>query len=140
MLCIAQAQALATPALKSGIQESKEAFTLSVKNISDRHVTVPEIYLSSAIRGGHWIFLYDANEKKLQQGWSQVLPITRAELPRRTLAPGESMSKTFLKKELLEYFMHVPKCFYLTSLFRKRIDGDLIYSRAAPAIYHCEED
>ncbi len=50
------------------------------------------------------------------------------------------MRKTLPKKELLEYFMYVPRCFYLTTLFRKRIDGVLVYSRASPAIYHCKED
>jgi len=50
------------------------------------------------------------------------------------------LRKTLPKKELLEYFMYLLRCFYFTTLFRKRIDGVLVYSRASPAIYHRKED
>ena len=128
-----------TPQLESSIEESSTSFKVSVKNVSDASVTIPEIYLSSAKRSGHWLFLYDETDKSLQQGWSTTMRIPEAELPAKTLHPGQSMEKEFSKAELLSYFMYLPDCFYLTTLYRKTTDKGVVYSKAAQPIRHCTD-
>lgn len=126
------------PPLSSSIKVDKDTYTIGIRNNSGKELKIPDISLSSAFQSGYWIFLYDPNKKKLQQGWAETLPVEGAKIPRRVLHPTEELKMQFTKDDLHGYFMFLPKCFYLVTLYRKEWDGVMLYSEPSRPLYVCE--
>lgn len=131
----------AAPTIRASIAEEGDRYRLTFTNISDRTIELPDVYLSGSHRGGYWLFLYDPKEKKIQQGGASVHIAPGMEaLPRRPVRPGQKVEKEIDKKYLLEYFMYLPKCYYLVVQYRWPNHPEVGFSKPSNALYQCGDE
>lgn len=126
------------PTISASIAEMGGRYRLTFRNISDRTIELPDVYLSGSHRGGYWLFLYDPKEKKIQQGGASVHVAPGMEaLSRRPVSPGQKVEKDIDKKYLLDYFMYLPKCYYLVVQYRWADHPEVGFSKPSNALYQC---
>jgi len=128
----------AEPTISASITEKGDQYRLTFTNISDRTLDLPDVYVSGSHRGGYWLFLYDPKEKKIQQGGASVHIAPGMEaLPRKPVWPGQKVEKEIEKKYLLEYFMYLPKCYFLVVQYRWPDHPEVGFSMPSKALYQC---
>lgn len=138
---LAVAAEKAEPTISASISEKGDRYRLTFTNISDRALDLPDVYLLGSHRGGYWLFLYDPKEKKIQQGGASVhIAPGMEDLPRRPVGPGQKVEKEIDKKYLLEYFMYLPKCYYLVVQYRWPDHPEVGFSKPSNALYQCGDE
>lgn len=129
-----------SPQVDFNVKYENEKYYLRVKNISGAPLNFGPVNFSNSIKSGFWVFIYDVERKKLEQGYALENPIFGEKIDHqydREIAPSGEIKVVLKKEEVHGYFMEEPRCFYVIFLYRKKIPGSVVFSRPSSPILHC---
>lgn len=130
------------PQIKSSIKVSGEYLEISYENISDKPIKIGNISFSEPEITGTFFYIYDVDKKKNQSSGAVVdYPpgASREQSPSIYLTPGAQNSIKIKSSAVMDYFIYVPRCYYLTTVYRKIWKGFLIHSRPSVPLLFCKK-
>lgn len=130
----------AQPKLETSVALKNGEYEFSLKSTTTTELLVPPIIFGDGGLTGHWIYIYDPYERRLQEGFSAPFsptPIVYGSLPKVVLRQGGGISESLSRREVEDYFFVVPECYYILYVYRKVSADEVVFSDPSEPLFVC---